>query len=153
MRVVAALATGLVFGTGLIISGMTNPMKVLNFFDVAGNWDPSLGLVMASALLTTAIGYRFVFSYGAPLFSARFDLPSRRDIDVPLVAGSAIYGIGWGLVGYCPGGVIPALGFGRPEPWIFTAALVAGMAAARMARNKKAQWPSRGSMIGWSDTR
>ncbi|MBU2582676.1 MAG: YeeE/YedE family protein [Alphaproteobacteria bacterium] len=153
MRVIAALVTGLVFGIGLTTSGMTNPAKVLNFFDVAGNWDPSLALVMASALLTTAIGYKLVFSAKAPLFEAKFDVPTRKDIDLPLVAGASIYGLGWGLVGYCPGGVIPALGFGRPEPWIFTAALVAGMAAARYARKSMAQSPSRGWVIGWSSTR
>lgn len=134
MRIIAALAAGLVFGLGITVSGMINPSKVLNFFDFAGHWDPSLALVMASALITTAIGYRLAFARGAPIVSARFELPTRKDIDLPLVAGSAIYGVGWGLIGYCPGGVVPALGLGRPEPWIFTAALVAGMAAARFAR-------------------
>jgi uncharacterized protein len=131
MRIIAALCTGLVFGLGITVSGMINPSKVLNFFDVAGHWDPSLALVMASALIITAIGYRLAFARGAPIVSARFQLPTRKDIDLPLVAGSAVYGVGWGLIGYCPGGVVPALGLGRPEPWIFTAALVAGMAAAR----------------------
>ncbi|MBU1212761.1 MAG: YeeE/YedE family protein [Alphaproteobacteria bacterium] len=144
MRNIAALATGLVFGLGMTVSGMINPAKVLNFFDIAGAWDPSLALVMGSALITTAIGYRIVFATGAPLLTDRFELPTRKDIDMPLVAGSAVYGVGWGLIGYCPGGVVPALGLGRPEPWIFTAALVAGMAAARFARTRMVAAPARG---------
>ena len=142
MRILAALATGLVFGLGITVSGMINPAKVLNFFDIAGNWDPSLALVMAAALLTTAIGYRLAFAKGAPILAERFELPTVKDIDVALVAGSAIYGLGWGLVGYCPGGVVPALGLGHPEPWIFTAALVAGMAVARFARTKMVAAPA-----------
>ena len=138
MRNLAALFCGLVFGLGITVSGMINPAKVLNFFDVAGNWDPSLALVMGSALLTTAIGYRLVFGRERPIFDSSFHLPGTATIDKPLLLGSAIYGLGWGLIGYCPGGLVPALGLGRPEPWIFGAALVAGMAAARFAQTKLA---------------
>ncbi len=139
MRIVWALITGLVFGLGITVSGMINPSKVLNFFDVAGTWDPSLAFVMASALLTTVIGYRLVLGRSAPLFDAEFHLPKTTKIDPQLIAGSAIYGVGWGLIGYCPGGVVPALGLGRTEPWIFMVALVVGMAIARFTRNQLAK--------------
>ena len=139
MRIVWALITGLVFGLGITVSGMINPSKVLNFFDVAGTWDPSLAFVMASALLTTALGYRLVLGRSAPLFDAKFHLPKTTRIDRQLIAGSAIYGVGWGLVGYCPGGAVPALGLGRTEPWIFVAALLVGMAIARFTRNQLAK--------------
>lgn len=132
MPIIAALFAGIVFGLGITISGMINPAKVLNFFDVAGTWDPSLVLVMAAALLTTAIGYRLVFKRGTPLVEPRFLVPTRKDVDAPLLLGSAIYGLGWGLIGYCPGGVVPALGLGRIEPFVFVAALIGGMALARL---------------------
>lgn len=134
LRIIAALSAGAVFGLGITVSGMINPAKVLNFFDVAGSWDPSLALVMASALTTTAIGYRLVLARKSPLAAPQFSIPSRGDIDAPLILGSAIYGLGWGLIGYCPGGAIPALGLGRIEPFVFVAALIAGMGLARMAR-------------------
>ena len=139
MRIVWALITGLVFGLGITVSGMINPSKVLNFFDVAGTWDPSLAFVMASALLTTAVGYRLVLVRPAPLFDAKFHLPKTTRIDRQLIAGSAIYGVGWGLIGYCPGGVVPALGLGHTEPWVFVAALLVGMAIARFTRNQLAK--------------
>lgn len=136
MRLFAALLSGLVFGLGITVSGMINPSKVLNFFDIAGNWDPSLALVMGSALVTTFIGYKLVLGRSAPVYDTTFHLPGTSRIDAALLGGSAVYGIGWGLIGYCPGGVVPALGLGRPEPWIFTAALLSGMAGARFLRYK-----------------
>lgn len=134
MRILAALFAGLVFGLGITVSGMINPAKVLNFFDLAGAWDPSLALVMASALLTTFIGYKIVLGRSAPILDSSFMLPGASAIDSRLIMGAGIYGLGWGLTGYCPGGAIPALGLGRPEPWIFFAALVAGIALARNLR-------------------
>lgn len=133
-RIVLAGLVGLVFGTGIALSGMANPAKVLNFFDIAGTWDPSLALVMGGALLVTAIGYRFVLKRDKPVCEARFHLPTNRRLDVPLVAGSATFGIGWGIAGFCPGGAIPALGLGESSAWIFTGAMLAGLAAARFAR-------------------
>ena len=132
MRILAAFACGIVFGLGITVSGMINPSKVLNFFDIAGNWDPSLALVMASALLTAGLGYRFVLKRPQPVFDTHFHIPTRTDLDGRLLAGAAIYGVGWGLIGYCPGGLVPALGLGRPEPWLFAVALIAGMGAARL---------------------
>lgn len=139
-QTVSALIAGAVFGAGIAISGMGNPAKVLNFFDIAGTWDPSLIFVMGGALVVAAIGYRLVFaSRSAPVFAPRFDLPTRRDLDMPLVAGSIVFGIGWGISGFCPGGAIPALGLGTTETPIFVAAMIAGIAAARFLRQRKAR--------------
>jgi uncharacterized membrane protein YedE/YeeE len=134
LRIVTAAAIGITFGIGIAISGMANPAKVLNFFDIAGTWDASLGLVMASALAVAAIGYRFVLKRPRPVFEAKFHLPGNRKLDLPLVAGSAVFGIGWGITGFCPGGAIPALGLGEPSAWIFVGAMLAGIAAARTVR-------------------
>ncbi|MDP3314836.1 MAG: YeeE/YedE thiosulfate transporter family protein [Devosia sp.] len=134
LRIVTAAAIGITFGIGIAISGMANPAKVLNFFDIAGTWDASLGLVMASALAVAAVGYRFVLKRPRPVFEAKFHLPGNRKLDLPLVAGSAVFGIGWGITGFCPGGAIPALGLGEPSAWIFVGAMLAGIAAARTVR-------------------
>lgn len=131
-RIISAFAIGLVFGIGILVSGMANPAKVLNFFDIAGTWDPSLAFVMGGALIVTAIGFRLVLSQSHPLLAGGFSLPTKRDIDVRLLGGAAIFGVGWGIAGFCPGGVVPALGLGRSEPAIFVAALVAGMLIVRL---------------------
>lgn len=131
MRLILLYLTGLVFGVGISISGMANPAKVLNFFDVAGAWDPSLIFVMGGALVTTFIGYRLVFRRPAPLLETGFKLPGSRVIDAKLVGGSAVFGIGWGISGFCPGGALPVLGTGRWEVFAFTGALVAGIFLAR----------------------
>jgi uncharacterized membrane protein YedE/YeeE len=136
-----ALLTGLVFGTGIAMSGMINPAKVLNFFDIAGTWDPSLAFVMGGALIVTAIGYRFVLKSPRPLFDRQFHLPTRKDIDMPLLAGSAIFGIGWGIAGFCPGGSIPALGLMQTDAVIFVAAMIAGIAVTRAARQAMSRSP------------
>lgn len=133
-RILSALVIGLIFGTGIALSGMANPAKILNFFDFAGTWDPSLAFVMGGALIVTAIGYRFVLRKPAPLLDVRFHLPVANTIDMPLLAGSAIFGIGWGITGFCPGGAIPALGLGHGEAWLFVAAMICGIAAARATR-------------------
>ncbi len=127
----SALLSGLVFGTGLVISGMSNPAKVLNFLDVAGTWDPSLAFVMAGAVLLTSIGYRLVLKLPAPRFSASFVVPTRRDIDTPLVAGAAIFGLGWGLGGFCPGPAWTALPLGDAGTLAFVPAMLAGMWLAK----------------------
>jgi uncharacterized protein len=128
MRDLAAYLIGLIFGLGIVISGMVNPAKVLNFFDVAGDWDPSLMFVMGGALAVTAIGYRLVFRRGRALWSESFDVPTNRSIDVRLIAGAVLFGIGWGISGFCPGGAVPALGTGLFSVMVFVVALVAGMA-------------------------
>jgi len=142
MRLIASYISGLIFGIGISISGMANPAKVLNFFDVAGTWDPSLIFVMGGALIVTFIGYRFVLRRPTPTLEETFKLPTRSDIDLPLIGGAAIFGIGWGITGFCPGGVLPVLGTGRSEVFIFTGALLAGIFVAktlqRMSNNTTA---------------
>lgn len=132
MRLIVTYLIGLVFGVGISISGMANPAKVLNFFDVAGIWDPSLAFVMGGALIVTFIGYRYVLKRPSPLLSAGFQLPTRRDLDLSLIGGSAVFGVGWGIAGFCPGGALPALGTGRMEVFVFVAALIVGIFAAKM---------------------
>ena len=131
-RTASALLAGMVFGSGIAISGMGNPAKVLNFFDPFGTWDPSLAFVMAGALLTAAIGYRLLFARrAAPVYDSTFHLPTSTAIDAKLVGGSALFGVGWGIAGFCPGGAIPALGF---APWptaLFLIAMGGGILLAR----------------------
>jgi uncharacterized protein len=135
MKLVLLYLSGLIFGVGISISGMANPAKVINFFDVAGTWDPSLIFVMGGALVTTFIGYRFVLRRPAPMFGARFVLPTKRDLDLPLIGGSAVFGVGWGIAGFCPGGSIPALGTGDGSVILFTVALLAGIILATWLRS------------------
>ncbi len=135
MRLITTYLIGLIFGVGISISGMANPAKVLNFFDVFGTWDPSLAFVMGGALLVTFLGYRFVLRGAAPILSDRFQLPTRSDLDVSLIGGSAVFGIGWGIAGFCPGGALPALGTGNINVLIFVASLVAGIFAAKFIRS------------------
>lgn len=134
MSTFLALIFGLIFGLGISISGMGNPAKVIAFFDVAGNWDPSLAFVMGGAVVVTAIGYRLVLARPSPVLAPSFALPGSTKIDTPLLAGSALFGIGWGITGFCPGGVVPMLGLGRWEPLIFVVGLIAGLIGARVWR-------------------
>ncbi len=132
-----AYLIGLVFGTGIALSGMIDPAKVLNFFDVAGTWDPSLAFVMAGALAVAAPGYRLVFRRERPLLDERFHLPKASAIDARLVGGAAVFGIGWGIAGFCPGGALPALGTGRAEAVVFVLALTAGILATRAVLDRR----------------
>jgi uncharacterized membrane protein YedE/YeeE len=131
MHLVTAWAIGLIFGLGIAMSGMANPAKVLNFFDIAGTWDPSLAFVMGGALATTFLGYRLVFRRPAPVLDAGFHLPTAKIIDARLIGGSVVFGIGWGISGFCPGGALPALGLASIDVFAFVAALVAGLMIAR----------------------
>ncbi|WP_151719848.1 DUF6691 family protein [Gemmobacter serpentinus] len=131
MRLLSALIVGVIFGTGIAVSGMINPAKVLNFFDLAGTWDPSLAFVMGGALAVAIPGYRLALARNKPRFEPTFQLPDTKRIDVKLVAGSALFGIGWGIAGFCPGAALPALGTLRPEPLAFVAALGLGILIAR----------------------
>lgn len=131
MRLVFALLTGLVFGCGIAISGMIDPAKVLNFFDLFGNWDPSLAFVMAGALVVTFFGYRLAWRLSKPLLAPRFEVPVSTTIDKNLIGGAALFGIGWGIAGFCPGAAIPAIGTGRWEAVLFLVAVVAGIAIRR----------------------
>lgn len=131
MRLPIAYLIGLVFGLGISMSGMANPAKVLNFFDVAGSWDPSLAFVMGGAVLVTFFGYRWVLTRPKPLFDTQFSLPSRTDIDGRLISGSLIFGVGWGIAGFCPGGALPALGTGNLTVVLFVVALIVGIYLTR----------------------
>jgi uncharacterized membrane protein YedE/YeeE len=133
MQIVSAALIGLLFGVGILVSGMSNPAKVLNFFDVAGSWDPSLAFVMGGALTVTSVGYRWVLKRARPILADGFHLPSARDIDQRLIVGSLLFGVGWGITGFCPGGLVPVLAIGRSEPLLFAAGLVAGLALTRLA--------------------
>lgn len=136
-KLVSALAAGALFGIGIAISGMANPAKVLNFFDVAGTWDPSLIFVMGGALVTAAIGYRVLFGAAKkPVFETQFHLPAARQIDARLVGGSALFGVGWGIAGFCPGGAVPALGVGFAPTATFLAAMLAGILVARFLQER-----------------
>jgi uncharacterized membrane protein YedE/YeeE len=137
MNIVAALFIGAIFGLGIVLSGMANPAKVLNFFDIAGTWDPSLAFVMFPAMLTAMAGYRLVLSRPKPVFMPSYSLPDTTRIDASLIGGSALFGIGWGIAGFCPGGTIPALGLGHTGPFIFLIAMAAGIFAARAFRNRQ----------------
>ena len=126
-KLISALIAGLVFGLGLTISGMVNPAKVLGFLDLFGNWDPSLAFVMGGALIVTAIGYRLVWMQPKPLFDVKFKVPGNRKVDPRLATGAVLFGIGWGLVGLCPGPAIAAITIGGKEALIFLAAMTAGV--------------------------
>lgn len=139
MRNIAPLFIGMVFGLGIAISGMANPAKVLNFFDIFGTFDPSLIFVMFSAMFTAMAGYRYVLAQPKPLYEEGFSLPATTKVDAPLLLGSAVFGIGWGICGFCPGGAIPALGLGRVEPAVFVAAMAAGIGLTRAFRDYRAR--------------
>lgn len=129
MPLFTALLSGLLFGAGLAVSGMVNPAKVLNFLDLAGTFDPTLLFVLGGAVVTTFLGYKLVLPRARPLFAERFQLPTKTDLDARLVGGAAIFGLGWGLAGFCPGPAIAAVVSLRLEPFIFIAAMAAGMIA------------------------
>jgi uncharacterized membrane protein YedE/YeeE len=136
MRLIYVFLTGLVFGLGIAISGMMNPAKVLNFFDLAGTWDPSLAFVMGGALVVTFVGYHLVWRRDAPLFASLFQIPTSKVIDTKLIGGSALFGIGWGIAGFCPGAAIPAIGTGRWEVLLFLGAVAVGLALARILQGQ-----------------
>ncbi len=125
--IVLALISGLVFGSGLILSGMTQPAKVVNFLDVLGDWDPSLGFVMGGAIAVHFLAYRFVPRLPKPVWGDRWGLPSRRDVDARLLVGAALFGAGWGLGGYCPGPALTSVVTGASSTLLFTGAMLAGM--------------------------
>ena len=128
-RIAAAFAAGLLFGLGLVISRMIDPAKVQAFLDIAGNWDPSLAFVMLGAIVVAAIGFRFTNARGHPVLDRDFRMPTKIVVDRPLVLGATLFGIGWGLVGYCPGPALTSLLLGRGETLIFVVAMLAGMIA------------------------
>jgi uncharacterized protein len=137
MRQAVNLIAGLIFGLGLLISGMANPAKVQNFLDIAGSFDPSLIFVMAGAVAVTFIGYRVVLERPKPILAERFYLPNSSIIDGRLLLGAAVFGIGWGLSGFCPGPAIVALPLLARGTLVFVPAMLAGIAVARMLTQGK----------------
>lgn len=144
MPVLVALIAGLVFGAGLVVSRMVDPAKVLGFLDIAGivrgAWDPSLALVMGAALAVSAPAFYLAQRRGRAALGA-LSLPTRRDLDARLLGGAALFGVGWGLVGFCPGPAIAALGFGAGKALIFVAAMIAGMALYEFIAAPRGQAP------------
>lgn len=132
MSFLVNVGLGLLFGIGLVVSGMADPAKVLNFLDLFGAWDPSLAFVMGGAVIVAFFGYRLVLRRGAPMVGGKFHLPTRNDIDGRMLAGPAIFGIGWGLAGFCPGPALTAIGLGSIGALSFVPAMILGMWAARL---------------------
>ena len=126
------LMVGIIFGAGLALSDMVNPARVQAFLDVAGAWDPTLLFVLAAALIPSTLAYLARLRMDRPLLAAQFFLPENRALDRSLLLGAALFGIGWGLVGFCPGPAISGLVLGDWQPWLFVAAMLAGMQAHRM---------------------
>lgn len=136
-KVFSAGIAGLIFGLGLTVSGMLDPMRVIGFLDITGGaWDPTLVFVLAGAVGVTAIGYGLVTKRAAPIYDAQFALPPTKGVDARLLGGAAMFGVGWGLVGYCPGPAIASIGFAGTSAAIFCLAMVGGMLLHRMIPEK-----------------
>jgi hypothetical protein len=134
MSGLVSFLAGLVFAIGLGVGGMTQPAKVLAFLDVTGRWDPSLALVMAGAIAVYAPVSHWALRRSAPLFASRFQVPTRRDLDASLIGGAVLFGLGWGLAGYCPGPALVSLAAGASGVVLFVAAMLAGMGLERLRR-------------------
>lgn len=130
MRAWISLAAGLLFGGGLAVSGMTDTAKVLGFLDIFGAWDPDLAFVMGGALLVTLVGFRYVLNRPSPGYADRFELPSSTELDPRLVTGAVLFGVGWGLYGYCPGPAVAALAYLDWQAGLFVVSMLAGMGLA-----------------------
>jgi len=137
IAVLAAAFAGLVFGLGLVVSGMANPAKVLAFLDLAGAWDPSLALVMAGAIGTALPAFAFARRRGCTVLGADLQLPAARHVDRRLIAGSLLFGIGWGLAGFCPGPALVAAGMAEPKALVFVLAMLAGMAVFELLERRR----------------
>jgi uncharacterized membrane protein YedE/YeeE len=130
MKAIIGLLCGLVFGVGLAVSGMTDTAVVLGFLDITGQWNPDLAFVMGGAVLVTLIAFRFILKMKSPILNTKFSLPTRSVIDGRLLTGAAIFGIGWGLYGYCPGPALAALTYMDNKTAMFVVAMLVGMALA-----------------------
>jgi uncharacterized protein len=137
MKNLAILICGALFGAGVTVSGMVNPMRVLNFMDIFGAFDPTLIFVMGAGLLVNLIGYRLVFRRNAPLFESGFNLPATSLIDTRLIGGATLFGLGWGLSGFCPGPAVASLVFGYSESILFVIAMAIGILLGRTILNAK----------------
>ncbi|MBM4252609.1 MAG: YeeE/YedE family protein [Deltaproteobacteria bacterium] len=128
----AAFLSAFVFGIGLALAGMTLPAKVVGFLDITGTWDPSLALVMVGAIAVHAVTYRLIMKRPSPILSAKFLVPTRRDLDAQLVVGSLLFGVGWGLGGLCPGPALVALATGNLKVVVFVASMCGGIVLHRL---------------------
>jgi len=137
MHATSAFAAGLLFGIGLIVSGMSDPAKVIGFLDLAGRWDPSLAFVMVGAILVGIAGYAVARKRASAFLGGAMHLPTARQIDRRLVLGSLVFGAGWGLAGFCPGPAIVSFGAGQDKAVVFVIAMVAGMALFELAEARK----------------
>lgn len=131
-QAIPGLMVGLLFGAGLTLSGMADPARVLGFLDVAGAWNPTLAFVLAAALVPSSLAYAIVRRMRRPLLADEFCIPQSRAVDARLLIGAALFGIGWGLVGLCPGPAIAGLALGHWQNWLFVAAMIAGLALQRV---------------------
>jgi len=138
MRTIASLVAGVIFGVGLVVSGMANPAKAQNFLDFFGTWDPSLAFVMGGAVIVTAIGYSLTLARPAPLFDSKFHLQSAQHIDARLIVGSALFGFGWGLSGFCPGPAIVAVPLLATGTLAFVPGMLVGLLVARLTLSSAA---------------
>lgn len=143
MPLITAFIAGLLFGSGLILSGMSNPAKVLAFLDVAGRWDPSLLFVMVGAILVAALAFRIGGARARTVLGGHIHMPGAAHVDARLVLGSVVFGVGWGLVGYCPGPALTSLGVGGWPTLLFVAAMIAGMAVYEVSERIAAWRASR----------
>lgn len=141
MTIVSAMLAGLLFGIGLIVSGMTDPSKVLGFLDLAGKWDPSLAFVMGGAIIVGSLVFPFATKWKSSVLGTPMCLPTATTIDRRLVLGGLTFGVGWGLAGYCPGPALASLTHGGAKPWIFVIAMLGGMALFELTErlNSKAK--------------
>ena len=143
MKNLVSVIAGILFGFGLALAQMTDPAKVIGFLDVTGNWDPTLALVLGGAVLVTLVSFRFILRRARPVFDVKFNLPTRRDIDSRLILGAALFGVGWGLAGLCPGPGVAAIAQGAWQPLVFVVGLAAGMLAFRYTRQQQPQADSK----------
>ena len=137
MKNLLTLISGLLFGFGLLLSGMADPAKVQNFLDLFGTWDPSLAFVMGGAIAVTMPGFWLVIRRNKPFFNEVFHLPSRTDLDARLITGAAIFGVGWGLGGFCPGPAVTALPLAAEGTLIFVVTMLTGMAASKYVLQRR----------------
>ncbi|QYF93014.1 YeeE/YedE family protein [Massilia sp. PAMC28688] len=143
MSIVFALLSGLLFGLGLIVSGMSDPAKVLGFLDLAGKWDPSLAFVMGGAILIGSLVFPFATKQEKTILGSRMRLPTTTKIDRRLVVGGLTFGVGWGLAGYCPGPALASLVQGGAKPWVFVIAMLGGMALFELIERSKGEHKSK----------
>ncbi|AEF99669.1 DUF6691 family protein [Methylomonas methanica] len=136
MKLILALFAGIIFGLGLTVSQMTNPDKVLGFLDFAGDWDPSLALVMAGALAIAVAGFRWTRQQEKPVLGSRFHITLKTTLDKPLLTGAGLFGIGWGMTGYCPGPAFAGMALGNQEAIVMVTSIYAGFWAAGLLQDK-----------------